>query len=80
MCAREGQMLFATNEGKETIFVHLYHIVSLQPAIGECLGRLLWHLPVALHDLWPTNQQFSHPSWWERFTRLQIDNPCIRAG
>src|SRR5258706_12286343 len=56
----EDEIFFAIDDGEEAVFIHAGEIAGMQPAIIEGLTCFHRHLPVTLHDLWATYEQFSN--------------------
>src|SRR2546425_9394154 len=77
--ARKNQVFFAINDSKEAIFVHTRQVACVQPAIPQGLNGLFGHLPIALHDLRPADQQFADFSGRYDFSRLYINNTRLGA-
>src|SRR5215210_3819029 len=59
VAARGDHILLAVHDTEVTVLVHTRHVASVEPAVPERLLCLLGHVPVALHDLGPPDDQLT---------------------
>jgi hypothetical protein len=61
--------------------VHAGNIARCQPTIAQDPGRFLGRLPVALHDMWPFDVEFTDlPHLQLPFPSLEIDDLLFLIG
>src|SRR6266496_3571688 len=77
VCSCENKILLAINYRKEAILVHTRQVTRVQPSILQYFTRLTGLVPISLHDLWTTNNQFPHLPRDKRLACLYINNARI---
>ena len=69
----DHDILLAIDERQRAIGAVHRDVAGVQPAVTQGVRRLVGHLPVAAHHLWPTNQQLTRAPRRNVLAGIEID-------
>src|SRR6266699_4937221 len=78
--AGDYQIFGAIHDIEKAIFIHLADIAGTHPAIDKNVARLLFAVPVALHNIGTLHHDLANLTGRQELARLTVANSRFDAG